>query len=935
MLVIAQIQHWLAPDRSLYQYDSPRTLRSSNEWLLQDNTFNHWLNTGSSLLWVTGKPGCGKTTLSKFIVDSLREDSTTLESPVVVAALFHDYRYALNREQENIRGKLLRALIYQMLEIQPSILLQSCRTDPKACLPYRPEDLNQFRLQQYLRKVVSAATSVGTLVICIDGLDEYEPDIQDYLLECVDLIYKVPNADRKVRIAVASRWLSSIERRYSTARVQLDTKNRRDIADLCDVMLSSRLAPKLFAGHDELHSQSQYSREHGLRSVVDILTEKAEGCFLWANLAIRRLSALDDNLDTACKTCTTNAWQDAVQQIPNGLFPLYEQIANDISVKDRHISWLLLTWISFAVRPLALSEIRAALDYSKESFPSDCNWKEDLLLGRFTDLGFLEVSHSQESGKCTVWFIHHSAREFFRSERFGHVLTDRPTSHTTEALAHGLLARACTSYLKDYCLDSTNAEAPFFDYCVLYWGIHAKSADRSGTSQVHLVDVFQWPSNDRLSTWLEAFNGMYEAKSLPVEKTSLLHVASYYGLASVIEAISKHQLGDLTWNQRDEGDSSILSYSVIHRQEGNRGLLLRRGVLLNSTNGADHTPLSLAARHGHLAVLKLLLHAGADVNRRDQTGASPLHFAAMNGSSEMVKLLIDSGANLDARLPDGHNALTLALLWDREKIAEYIFQKQSRDQIPHWVLGVAIGIATAFGFQKIVRQSLFLLKPNDTYNHYLHQTFITAIVSSSESVVVLLLDLGCDPNTRDHHFGQTGLSIAVASGAEQLVLLLLRRGADPNLGDDRTGNTPLLHAISRGFIRVVELLLCYGAKALLPNSESILVGRSWILSVVSSLIRECPSGNCSGNTGQCSGHSSTESVFGTPNEDIQSPSFSLKAQGRRKRAEDDEDDDRGDGSLAPTPKRIRDMKAKMGCPFQKLYPELYHCGPQDNMARVK
>jgi hypothetical protein len=93
--------------------------------------------------------------------------------------------------------------------------------------------------------------------------------------------------------------------------------------------------------------------------------------------------------------------------------------------------------------------------------------------------------------------------------------------------------------------------------------------------------------------------------------------------------------------------------------------------------------------------------------------------------------------------------------------------------------------------------------------------------------------------------------------------------------------------------------------------------------------------NISPNTGQCSGHSSTESIFGTPNEDVQSPPFSLKAQARRKRAEDDEDDDRRDGSLTSTPKRIRDMKEKIACPFQKLYPELYNCASQDDMARIK
>jgi ankyrin repeat protein len=64
------------------------------------------------------------------------------------------------------------------------------------------------------------------------------------------------------------------------------------------------------------------------------------------------------------------------------------------------------------------------------------------------------------------------------------------------------------------------------------------------------------------------------------------------------------------------------------------------------------TALHHAARKNHAEIVRYLLNAGGDVNATTDTackGATPLHWASSHGSVETAKILIDYQANINAR----------------------------------------------------------------------------------------------------------------------------------------------------------------------------------------------------------------------------------------------------------------------------------------------
>lgn len=247
-------------------------------------------------------------------------------------------------------------------------------------------------------------------------------------------------------------------------------------------------------------------------------------------------------------------------------------------------------------------------------------------------------------------------------------------------------------------------------------------------------------------------------------------------------------------NRTDPSDGRTLLSTAAHTGLVDvSALLLCRGANPFLSDNQGQTPLTLAARQGHVGVLQVLLKWSQDqeydtvramLEHADGEGWTALRSASWGGHKEAVKMLLEAGAEVDGCDPDGRTALRAAAWGGHEEIMLILLDH-----------GATI----------------------DSVDHEGRTPLIAAAYMGHKEAVEILLDAGAEVNLADKN-GRSALSVAAQCvpsavgrrGHGEVVSLLLERGADPE-HKDKDGMTPLLLASYEGHEEVVELLLEAGA----------------------------------------------------------------------------------------------------------------------------
>lgn len=159
-------------------------------WNNQDSNpgFIDWIQSEGRIFWIYGKPGAGKSTLmkqimqSKQVVDILPRKSV----PVITVSYFF---YKLGQPQEKRFGSLLHAIICALL---PSFVNRDHRAFSNIMRTLKPQsdiylgdqkrlDREDDKLKDALRQVLAACQSPAKLFLFIDGIDECEGDCRESL----------------------------------------------------------------------------------------------------------------------------------------------------------------------------------------------------------------------------------------------------------------------------------------------------------------------------------------------------------------------------------------------------------------------------------------------------------------------------------------------------------------------------------------------------------------------------------------------------------------------------------------------------------------------------------------------------------------------------------------------------------------------------------
>ena len=168
-----QYYRWLnAPDPSTDQNRARKGRQAGTGlWFVQGETFIRWKDGngsgGDTLIWLHGKPGCGKTVLSSTIVHELSND------PGQRAKVVYFY-FSFNDAQKQTPESMIRSLILQLFE-------QNAETaELKSCYSACNDGMQQPDIEGLLKILKNMTNSSDQKYIILDALDECS-DIHELL----------------------------------------------------------------------------------------------------------------------------------------------------------------------------------------------------------------------------------------------------------------------------------------------------------------------------------------------------------------------------------------------------------------------------------------------------------------------------------------------------------------------------------------------------------------------------------------------------------------------------------------------------------------------------------------------------------------------------------------------------------------------------------
>ncbi|KAN0075704.1 hypothetical protein V8E54_006974 [Elaphomyces granulatus] len=793
---------------------NPERIHGTCEWFLTHELFRDWHESKSStMLWVSADPGCGKSVLVKYLVDSIL---TTNESRTTCYFFFKD-----DFEDQRNAISALCCILHQLF-MQKRILLSE-------------KILEQFEVDgerlgssfsDLWAILLSAAEdkNAGEIVCLLDAIDECEDYGRSQLAHALCKLYDA-RRNFNLKFLLTSRPYGEIRRGFQPLEIpglpvihlsgESDVEMKK-ISREIDIFIKARVHN--IGGRLKLKNDEQ---ELLLQKLMDVPNRT----YLWVHLT---LDLIESDIDID-KTGIANA----TSHLPETVDEAYDRILS--KSHDSKQAKRILHIVVAAARPLTLKEMALALAI-RENHRSyiDVNLKsEDRFRETVRDICglFITIIDSR------IYLLHQTAKEFLvrndqeiHPESFHGDLKWKHSLRPTDS--HRVLTVICTRYLlfaefeanpleNDAMLSQYNGSHVFLDYSAKHWAAHVREShievDNVATqSMLRLCDT----SSKRCLTWFRIYWTSTNT-DFPKGFTGLM-IASYFGLAAVVKHLLEldsiidlnskddtYERSAISWAAGNGFDVvvKLLTKGINRRLKGIK-LPFRKKAQVDSVDRYDRTPLVYAVWNGHVAVVKRLLKAGARIDMADDIGGTALSYAVCSGHNDMLTLLFKKGikagpedetrvALLMSAVEKGHAAV-VKLLLETGKINLELKDRNGR---------TPLSCAVERGGVAIVQ--LLLAEGAKTGVALL----TSAVEKGHEAVVKLLLETGkIDPELKDGN-GRTPLSCAVERGSVAILQLLLAEGVKT---DYKYKITPLSRAAERRDERVVKLLLENGA---LPNFE--------------------------------------------------------------------------------------------------------------------
>lgn len=395
----------------------------------------HWLEIGDGVFWVSGKPGSGKSTFMKFIADHPQTNRVLSQwshpYPVVIAS---HYFWSAGTDMQKSQQGLLRSLLYDVFSHCPELGQIVCQPRWAASENDSHDPWTLSELRATLRAISNRTEVKRKFCFFIDGLDEFKGDHIDF---CEDLVEMMDSPS--IKFCVSSRPWNVFEDFFgqdSTQKLYIHELTKSDIAKYAK---------------DRLHQHRRWrhlaSRTPRAESLVDIITEKSQGVFLWVFIVTQILRESLTNDDSFVDL------QRRLDSFPADLEPFFKQILESVPefYKEKMVTTLQIA--------LAAKEPLDAVIYSFNDEADDgLNHSLDISAPEY-DPEIIRARHEQVArrlnGRCRcllefnflgqIDFLHRTVVDFLRTGEMSDYLSERTPKGFCPNLA---IFKAHTAWLK-------------------------------------------------------------------------------------------------------------------------------------------------------------------------------------------------------------------------------------------------------------------------------------------------------------------------------------------------------------------------------------------------------------------------------------------------------------------------------------------------------
>jgi N-terminal domain of NWD NACHT-NTPase/NACHT domain len=273
--------HWIDPRDELQDIKARKDdlIDDSYKWILDTNEFKNFSDwkdpEASSLLWITGQAGMGKTMLLIGIIQELtKERLTNPEAPSI------SYFFCQGSTSE-FNGALgvLRSLLWLLLVQQPR-LISHVREAYKIAGKKTFAGAVAFEKLSGILKSALEDKELEPLILVIDALDECDQGDRPSLIRFLSTVLSSTKTNSKVKWIILTHPLPEIEMdmngagRYLKSMLSLDDRN-------LEVPIGAFISHKIQQLRDKGHE------EDTLKLVSDRLRERSGNTFLWVWLVCK------------------------------------------------------------------------------------------------------------------------------------------------------------------------------------------------------------------------------------------------------------------------------------------------------------------------------------------------------------------------------------------------------------------------------------------------------------------------------------------------------------------------------------------------------------------------------------------------------------------------------------------------------------------------